>query len=235
MKFVPVVLGLLLACSAQAAHVTDKLLAGFYAEAGTDALPLRALPSGTPLEVLERGDNFIRVRLSDGAEGWIEAQYVSEEKPARAMLVEAQARNGELQKEMKQLRLQLETIANRDAQPDEADEALAAAQARVIELERQLVEAAKEHIPGEASEGEVEAAEQAVRITELETALAEAQDELEAVDEDRLSALEEENRLLREHIAQAVGLLSQMPPTAEVLQQNPARPMWDWLMSSKAF
>jgi hypothetical protein len=96
---------LILACSAaavaaDAAHITDKLLAGLYAEPQLAEQPVQLLPSGTPVEVLASREGFRRVRLGDGTEGWVEARYLSEEKPARAMLLEAQARLARLEAEL---------------------------------------------------------------------------------------------------------------------------------------
>lgn len=85
---------------AAASHITDRLLAGLYAEPALTEQPLQLLPSGTPLEILERQAGFQKVRLGDGTEGWVEARYVSEEKPAKAMLLEAQARLAQLQAEL---------------------------------------------------------------------------------------------------------------------------------------
>ena len=87
--------GVILAGGAGATHITDKLAVGLL-EARGDEIPKRVLISGTPLEMLERQDNFCRVRLGDGESGWLECRYLTDEKPARVMLVESQARAGQL-------------------------------------------------------------------------------------------------------------------------------------------
>ena len=73
-------------------HVTDKLLAGMYSSPKTKGIPLKRLPSGTQVEVLERGKVFHKVRVEDGTEGWVNSAYLTEETPAKALLVEARAR-----------------------------------------------------------------------------------------------------------------------------------------------
>jgi len=85
---------LLLAVAGQggAAHITDKLVVGLYPEPSSEGSVLRLLSSGTPLDVLQSRDGFVEVRLADELQGWVEASYVSEEKPAKAMLLETQAR-----------------------------------------------------------------------------------------------------------------------------------------------
>ncbi len=89
----------LLASAAEAAHITDKMAVGFHASE-SDATPTRLLPSGTPLERLGRHGERCEVRLGTGEIGWLECRYISDEKPARAMLLEAQAQNSELRKQL---------------------------------------------------------------------------------------------------------------------------------------
>jgi len=57
---------ILLSAAAGAAHITDKLVVGIYADPGVDGSPLKLLSSGTPLEVLQRKDGFVEIRLSFG-------------------------------------------------------------------------------------------------------------------------------------------------------------------------
>lgn len=92
---------LLAMTSVQAAHITDKLLVGLYAKPKSGLQPSKVLPSGTPLEVLERKDAFSKVRLGDGKEGWVKSVYISNEKPARAMLLELQAKTSTLQNKLR--------------------------------------------------------------------------------------------------------------------------------------
>jgi SH3 domain protein len=85
---------------ALAAHVTDKLLAGMYPAPKSQGKPLKLLSSGTPVEVLERGEVFHKVRIEDGAEGWVNSAYLTDETPARSLLVEAQSRIAELEQRL---------------------------------------------------------------------------------------------------------------------------------------
>lgn len=100
---------LLVIGSAQAAHITDKLLVGLYDKPDSSTKPIKVLPSGTPLEILEQKDTFSRVRLGDGMEGWVKSVYISKEKPARAMLLELQAKLGTLQNKLQQAEKELKT------------------------------------------------------------------------------------------------------------------------------
>ncbi len=132
-----------LAGDAGAAHITDKLVVGLYADQKLSGKPKRLLTSGTPIEVLKRGKGVVQVRLADDTRGWLEAHYVSEEKPAAMQLLEVQA-------ELRRLKAQLKAAGA--GQPDQAavalpsvedaraEQALAKAQARIRELENSLKE-----------------------------------------------------------------------------------------------
>jgi SH3 domain protein len=122
--------------SAMGAHITDKLVVGLYPEPVAEGTPLQLLSSGTPLEVLERRDGFARVRLADDVTGWVEADYVTEEKPAKAMLLETQAK-------LRQMGLELAALRERAGSADTTaagsePPALEEARARIAELEAQL-------------------------------------------------------------------------------------------------
>jgi len=95
----PAALALLLTGPAGASHITDKLAVGLY-DSPDAAQPRRMLASDTPLELLEQGPRLCRVRLGDGDGGWLECRYLTEEKSARALLLEVQARAASLRREL---------------------------------------------------------------------------------------------------------------------------------------
>jgi len=96
-------LGMLWAGSLPAAYITDKLVAGLYEKAEISDKPIKALSSGTPLEVVTRNNEFIKVRTPDGTIGWVEAAYLTDEKPARSMLLDLQAKHATLQKKLEKM------------------------------------------------------------------------------------------------------------------------------------
>ncbi len=108
------VLGLLVmpAQAVQSAHITDKLLAGFYEQPDAASQPLKVLPSGTPVEVLKKQAGFTRVRLGDNSEGWVESRYISDSKPAKVMLLELQAKHGRTKQQLRQAERELKRLRN---------------------------------------------------------------------------------------------------------------------------
>lgn len=85
---------------AQAAHITDKLLAGLYEKPASGQQPVQLLASGTPVEVLEEKGGYQRVRLADGTQGWVNGSYITDQKPAQAKLLEAKAQIAGLEEEL---------------------------------------------------------------------------------------------------------------------------------------
>lgn len=77
-----------LSAQAQTYYITDKVLVGVYEEANAESNLQTTLPSGTPLEVIERNGSFAKVRSPDGSNGWIENAYMIEHKPAQLVVLE---------------------------------------------------------------------------------------------------------------------------------------------------
>lgn len=132
-----------------AAHITDKLVVGMYAQPAEEGTPLQLLSSGTPLEVLRRQGTFSEVRLADDSRGWVASTYITEEKPAKVMLLETQAKLRLMGIELAALR-EAQSTGNGQAAPSgdappsareaQLRQALDKAEARIVELERQLGE-----------------------------------------------------------------------------------------------
>jgi cell division protein FtsB len=75
---------------AQQRFISDKLVLNVYAEADQGSARVATLQSGDAVEELERAGNLIRVRLEDGREGWVGANYLVNDAPAIVRLRELQ-------------------------------------------------------------------------------------------------------------------------------------------------
>ena len=148
-RYFLILLMLALTVPSGAAHITDKLVVGMYAEAGVETPPIRLLSSGTSLEVLQRQGEFVDVRLADGVQGWVEARYVTEEKPAKAMLLETQTRLRALDARLQALKASGAIVDGAEVRPvapnlapsareAQLRQALSIAETRILELEQQL-------------------------------------------------------------------------------------------------
>jgi SH3 domain protein len=74
-------LGMALPALAEQGYITDRLHITLRRGPGNEYKILKSLPSATPVEILERGERYLKVRLEDGEEGYVLTQYVSDEMP----------------------------------------------------------------------------------------------------------------------------------------------------------
>lgn len=87
------VIAIALVCAvahAQQLFVADKLVLNVYAEPDQGSDKIATLETGDSVEALERAESFMRVRLQDGREGWVGANYLTGEAPALVRLKELQ-------------------------------------------------------------------------------------------------------------------------------------------------
>ncbi|MDH5435193.1 MAG: TIGR04211 family SH3 domain-containing protein [Gammaproteobacteria bacterium] len=73
---------------AETVYISDRLVVGLYEGKSGDTRLLKGLPTGTPLEILERESKLARVRTPDGIEGWIDASYTMTDKPSQLVVLE---------------------------------------------------------------------------------------------------------------------------------------------------
>ncbi len=139
-SFITGLLLLLLASPLSAAYITDKLLAGVYESPEASARPLQVLPSGTPVELLKTEGIFSKIRLPDRKEGWVESRYLSEEKPTQVMLLELQAKMGELRHKLQQAETTLEQSNKESSDQVATRQKLAEAEQQVNKLVQSLYE-----------------------------------------------------------------------------------------------
>ena len=98
---------------AQAArkYVGDHLVITLRSGPGTENRVLKALPSGTPMEILEEAENgYARARLEDGMEGWVRVQYLSDTPIAKDLLDKLQVKYDKLKEDYDQAKGELNTL-----------------------------------------------------------------------------------------------------------------------------
>jgi len=88
---------------AETLYVIDRVVVGLRAEPTEGAPAVKSVDTGTALEVLERQETLVRVREPQGAEGWIDARYVSAQAPARALVPALQAEVARLRAQLSKL------------------------------------------------------------------------------------------------------------------------------------
>jgi cobalamin biosynthesis Mg chelatase CobN len=132
---------LTLAAFGDTAYVTDNLRLGLYEAEDTSGRPKQMLESDQAMETLTRDRNYANVRLPDGAEGWVKAAYLVDDKPAKLIVAEITAERDSLVAALEETKQSfaapaatIETLRN---EAQSLDSMLAAANARIASLEEE--------------------------------------------------------------------------------------------------
>jgi Bacterial SH3 domain len=70
--------------------VSDKLVLNVYSEPEQAGSRVATIETGDTVDELERGQGFVRIRLSDGREGWVGSNYLTTDAPAATQLRDLQ-------------------------------------------------------------------------------------------------------------------------------------------------
>ena len=125
---------------AEQVYVTDKLYLGIYQNSDGSGPQLKAIPSGTVLDVQERQGLYARIKTEDGTEGWVKSHFLVTNAPAivRIREFESQVENLEtLQNDLKQQKIKNEEI-NKDLAS--LNKSLGSKNKSIADLEKQLKE-----------------------------------------------------------------------------------------------
>lgn len=66
---------------AETQYVSDQLIITMREGQGNEYKIIKMLKTGTPLEVIEESEQYLKVRTESGNEGWVLKQYVTKEIP----------------------------------------------------------------------------------------------------------------------------------------------------------
>jgi SH3 domain protein len=110
-------------------YVSDMLIITLREGPGREYKTIRILRTGTPVEVLEESERYLRVRTQEGEEGWVAKQYISSEIPKPVIIAG-------LKREANRLGARVEELEKRQTLLlDQLKEAERSHDARVKELE----------------------------------------------------------------------------------------------------
>lgn len=73
---------------AETVYVIDELKIGLHESASINSPIIKLITSGTELSVVDRIDDLVQVKDSEGAQGWINKKYVLNNKPGKARINE---------------------------------------------------------------------------------------------------------------------------------------------------
>jgi SH3 domain protein len=105
--------GFVVASQADTQYVSDMLVLTIRDNPDKEANILGNLKTADPVEVLETGNRFMRIRTQEGLEGWVQKNFISAGKP-KAIIIK------EMKNEISQLKAKIEEFENnRDADLNE--------------------------------------------------------------------------------------------------------------------
>ncbi len=98
------------------AYITDQIPVTLRRGPGTGYRILKSLTSSAKIEILEDGDDYVKVRTADGTEGYVLKQYVSSQEPHAVIAERLQREQLALRKKQEEL-----TAQNKKLQGVEAE------------------------------------------------------------------------------------------------------------------
>ncbi|MFO7602733.1 MAG: TIGR04211 family SH3 domain-containing protein [Gammaproteobacteria bacterium] len=102
---------------AKTQYVSDELVITLRTGQGNNYQIIKTLSSGTRLEVLEETTTgYTRVRHSDGTEGWVRTQYLSDQPTAREQLASTRSKLEKLEEKNATLSTRLATMQQDNSQ-----------------------------------------------------------------------------------------------------------------------
>lgn len=194
---------LCISLGAQAAFITDKILVDVYSQRFDQGTVVKKLPSGTAVEVLLSDGQYTRIRTPDNITGWINSQYLTNEKPTQLEYLELLAKSKTLEADLKQAQEKL-AAAPGAVDPALSAEELADLQQRAKDAAWMRVELKKARDRADELEAKVNAKAQSASASQQE-----------------LGKLRADNKALEERLAAAM-LVNEQPPAEEAASAEPA-------------
>jgi SH3 domain protein len=84
-------------------YVVDELIITLRAGKSNEHKIIKTLKTGTPVEVLEEDDTYLKVKTSDGSVGYVLRQYVSSELPKTLIIERLEKEKSSLQTKVRSL------------------------------------------------------------------------------------------------------------------------------------
>ena len=85
-------------------YVSDQLIITMREGKGNEYKVIKMLKAGTPLEIIEESEHYLKVRTESGSEGWVLKQYVTEEIPKPEIIAGLEKKIDSLNTKIEQLK-----------------------------------------------------------------------------------------------------------------------------------
>jgi SH3 domain protein len=91
-------------------YVSDELVITLREGQGSEYKIIKSLKAGTPLEIIEESERYLKVRTGAGSEGWVLKQYVTEEAPKPVIIRGLEKKIDRLNTEIEQYKKDKESL-----------------------------------------------------------------------------------------------------------------------------
>ena len=108
--------------SAESSWVKGDVLLNVRTGPGVEHRPVGAITTGDPVEVLEHGEGWTRVRSEKSGEGWIPSGFLQDEPPALVRLQQVESEAAQLRKRVEELAAEAERLRTDHSQVATRDE-----------------------------------------------------------------------------------------------------------------
>ena len=217
---------------AEKQYVTDRILLGIHIEADEGSAIIKSVPSGTELEVIEKTNGFIKVKLEDGTEGWVSSGFVMKETPSTRKYDVLAHQYEQTTQELDKLKVEREkNIRELQVRRDQVSNATTT----IKELKKRVsgeVVAADPELENKLAASVKEIEELKQKIVELEK---KPEPEV-SIDQKQifteLKDVKEQNEVMKQRIDVALAHLNgtRIPTPEELASIRPQFPMWYWTL-----
>jgi SH3 domain protein len=104
-------------------YVSDMLIITLREGQGSEYKIIRTLRTGTPVEVLEESERYLRVRTEEGEEGWVAKQYITSELPKPLIIAELKQETNRLGTRVEELEKRQTLLLNQLKEAEQSHDA----------------------------------------------------------------------------------------------------------------
>lgn len=214
---------------AETLYVTDRILLGVHQDAAETSTVIATIPSGTAVEVLERGDDFIKIQLADGKQGWVSSGYLKPQKPATAELDAAYAQLKQAQDTVKKLN---DELNKKERESQVRQDEISNDKSTIKELQKKLKAAGTTTAPSPSKEAEDQIQALQAQVKQLTEEKASLVSQSKTDSTLSLRDLQNQNQQLQARIEAAAANLQgkQIPTASELAAIRPSFPVWYWIL-----
>lgn len=219
---------------AKTEYVTDRIEIGLHQQPDVNSPITTMLASGDRVEILQEQNDFKRVQLENGTQGWIPAAYLVERQPASVEYDLLANKYNELTRQLEEKNERLGKV-ERDLQV-RRDE-LSNARTTIRELKKQIDSGGNSESLNEENLQQLAAKERQIEQLQAEIETLKEQADLATPDppdvEEYKARLEQQKKLNRQlqnriELAQEFLTREQLPNLEEIDKWRPSLPGWYW-------